>query len=124
VREDQLERLRFAPLQDGQAREVLAGANLDEGIDTIVLQEADGRLAVRSDAVVGVLQRLGGLWGLVGGALAVVPRRVRNAGYDLVGRHRMRVFGRAASACPILPAALAKRFVGGPTLQGVRERGV
>jgi predicted DCC family thiol-disulfide oxidoreductase YuxK len=43
--------------------------------------------------------------------LALVPRRVRDAGYDFVGRHRIRVFGKAERACPIVPAALGTRFV-------------
>jgi hypothetical protein len=59
LREDALERLRFAPLQGAAARRVLAGTGLAESADTIVLQDAHGRLALRSDAVIGVLRRLG-----------------------------------------------------------------
>lgn len=119
LREDQLERLRFAPLQAEPARKALAGTGICQTVDTIVLQCGDGRLAVRSDAVVGVLRRLGGIWRLIGGALALVPRPARDAGYDLIGRHRIRMFGSAATACPIVPHGLAERFVDEPAPEPV-----
>jgi predicted DCC family thiol-disulfide oxidoreductase YuxK len=64
----------------------------------------------RSDAVIGVLRRLGGLFGVCGVLLTVVPRGVRDAAYDLVGRYRLRFLGNADALCPIVPSELSARF--------------
>jgi predicted DCC family thiol-disulfide oxidoreductase YuxK len=109
--EDQRELLTFAPLQGELASKRLSG-RYATSIDTIVLQTSDGRAHERGDAVIEVLRRLGGLWGLVAALLALVPRRVRDAAYNLVGRYRLRVFGTADQLCPVLPPMLARRFCG------------
>jgi predicted DCC family thiol-disulfide oxidoreductase YuxK len=50
--------------------------------------------------VAGVLEELGGLWYLLGRALRLVPRRLADATYDLVGHIRYRLGGRVV-VCPI-----------------------
>ena len=109
--EDQRELLSFAPLQGELAAQRLPGNNATT-IDTIMLHTTDGRTCERSDAVIGVLRRLGGLWGLLAALLALVPRAVRDGAYDLVGEYRLRVFGTVDALCPVVPATLARRFQG------------
>ena len=43
-------------------------------------------------------------------ALRLVPRALRDAAYDFVARRRLRWFGRASQACPLVPAHLRGRF--------------
>ena len=92
------QRLRFASLQ--------SQGHADDS--SIVLIDASGSEWRRSDAVIGVLRRLGGYWWLLAQALRAVPRALRDAGYDAVGRLRYRLGTRLATdACPRLPPALA-----------------
>jgi predicted DCC family thiol-disulfide oxidoreductase YuxK/uncharacterized membrane protein YphA (DoxX/SURF4 family) len=99
--EDARERLRFTPLQSKAGKRLLASRARDWHGDSIVLIESDGH-AAKSRAVAGVLERLGGLWWLLAKLLRLIPRRIADAGYDLVGRIRYRLAGEI-SACPVMP---------------------
>jgi predicted DCC family thiol-disulfide oxidoreductase YuxK len=97
--EDTANAFVFAPLGDE-----------DFGADSMVVKTADGRVLMRSDAVVHLLHRLGGFWRIFGGIFGLVPRRVRDAWYDFVARVRYRIFGRTKDACPLMPPDLRSRF--------------
>lgn len=88
---------RFEPLPDGDKT-------------SAIVQTSDGRTLLRSDAVIHILQRLGGYWRVFGIAFGVLPRAIRNAMYDGVARVRYRIFGRTKDACPIVPPDLRSRF--------------
>jgi predicted DCC family thiol-disulfide oxidoreductase YuxK len=90
---------RFAPLAAG---------------DTLIVQTGEGRTLTRSTAVLEVLERLGGVWRPIAVAGRLVPRVLRDAGYDAFARVRRRLFPRPEDACPVLPAALRARFVSTP----------
>jgi predicted DCC family thiol-disulfide oxidoreductase YuxK len=105
-------RFRFAPLQGEEIR-----LRLPEDVrrtlpDSIALMDADGRVLLRSDAVLHALARVGGGWGLVARVLGVVPRAARDPVYDLVAKVRRRLFRRPEDLCPILPPELRNRFLG------------
>ncbi|MBA2527222.1 MAG: DUF393 domain-containing protein, partial [Pyrinomonadaceae bacterium] len=51
------------------------------------------RLLARSDAILHVLSRLGGGWGLLRIG-RMLPKSLRDALYNLVARNRYRVFGK------------------------------
>ena len=94
-------RLRFATLQGQAGQRLLACIERDWHGDSIVLIEGHGH-TVKSRAVAGVLERLGGLWWLLGRLLRLVPPPLADLGYDVIGRLRYRLAGRFAS-CPLLP---------------------
>ncbi len=96
---------RFATLQGETARERLAGADLD--LNTMVLWEEQGILR-KSTAAARILIRLGGVWGLCGTALRLVPRPLRDIGYSLVARNRYRLFGKKATCRMPTPAERAR----------------
>ena len=60
-------------------------------------------MLARSDAVLKILDLLGGFWERLARVLGVLPRRFRDLFYRLVARTRYRVFGRY-DTCPV-PAA-------------------
>ncbi len=62
-----------------------------EGGRTVVLVEGE-RAHLRSEAILRVASRLGPGWRLLAAAARVVPRRLRDAAYDLVSRNRQRLF--------------------------------
>jgi len=76
----------------------------------MVVLTDEGSLLVRSDALIHILRSLGGGWRFLGGLIAVVPRPVRDLGYDFVARIRYRVFGTREDLCPVAPPDWRARF--------------
>jgi predicted DCC family thiol-disulfide oxidoreductase YuxK len=101
---------RFAPL-GGETFEARVPVDRRTALpDSIVVLTGDGRVLVRSDAFVHILRRLGGIQKVLGSTLALIPRPVRDFGYDFIARIRYRVFGRRDEVCPLVSPELRKRF--------------
>jgi predicted DCC family thiol-disulfide oxidoreductase YuxK len=103
-------RFRFAPLGGARFREELSEAERAGLPDAIVVRSADGRLLVRSAAVLACALRLGGATAVVARVLLWVPPRLRDLVYDAIARTRYRLFGRKDDACPIIDPELRARF--------------
>jgi len=101
---------RFAPLQGVTFQAKVPPDQRAALPDTMAVQTASGALLIRSEAVVHLLRRLGGGWKIMGAMLAIVPRPLRDLGYNFVARTRHRLFGRPDDLCPVLPAELRARF--------------
>jgi len=98
---DRRRRLRFAPLQGVTARPYLAAAGHDLGTVVLVERGAGGeRVAVRSEAALGALGRLGGAWALAAALLRLVPRRLADAAYRSVAQRRHRLAGACEAVRP------------------------
>ena len=107
-------RFRFAALQSPLAGGILTRHGRDpRDLDTLYLVlghgRPDERLLWKSDAVLWILRALGGPW-RGAGALRVVPRGLRDLGYDLVARTRYGLFGRY-DACPLPDPRHRARFL-------------
>ena len=106
--------LQFAPLQGEYARAVFARHPELRGVDSLILvvRDSDGAETahVRSAAALGVAAYLGGGWRILKQVLSVIPRGIRDAGYDLIARNRYDTFGRLAS-CPLPDPAARHRFL-------------
>ena len=81
------EKFRFAPLDSDTFRVAFQGREALP--DSLVLLRPDGRHFTRTSAVVLLLERLGGLWRLVALGLRLIPRPMRDAGYDAIARIRL-----------------------------------
>lgn len=92
VRRDPAGRIRYASLQSEAGQALLARAGLPEDPDTVVLVEGD-RAYTKSAAVVRVAELLGWPYRLLRVA-RLLPRRLRDAGYDVVAANRYDWFGR------------------------------
>jgi len=103
-------RFRFAPLGGALFRAELSELERAGLPDAIAVRSADGRLLVRSAAALRLGARLGGAYGALARAFALVPERLRDLVYDAIARSRYRVFGREPDACPVLPPELRARF--------------
>lgn len=101
---------RFVLSEDRHGTAFVFAPLPQEDKETVKVRTESGDLLGRSEAVLYLLERLGGFWRVLAVVGHVAPRRLRDAVYDLVARYRYRVFGRSASACPILPADLRSRF--------------
>jgi len=105
---------RFASLQSPIAREILARHRIrTEPMDTVYLIADFGlpteRVLAKSNATVYTLSRLGGVWRLAGAA-RLVPRRLRDWGYDAMARRRYQIFGKY-DTCPQPDATYRDRFI-------------
>ena len=110
--------LRFATLQGEYARGVMARHPELANVDSLVLVEPDAsrggervseRVSIRSTGALRLARYLGGAWHLTR-VVGIVPRVVRDWGYDAFARIRYRVFGRYDS-CPIPTPEQRARFI-------------
>ncbi len=105
LKHDTKDRFRFAALQSEFAREILArhGVNAAD-LDTVYMvrdfQQSGELLVNRSDAALAVLSALGGFWSLLSGWMRILPRPLRDWGYNIVAGNRYRIFGKY-DVCPL-----------------------
>lgn len=88
----------FAPLQNGRSRAAVKQSGGDpDDLDTVYViahyRERSSRTLTRAAAVLFITKALGWPW-KAAGLLGVLPDFVLNRLYDVVARHRYRVFGR------------------------------
>lgn len=93
LRHDRRGRLWFAPLQgETAARLRVQHPEIPSGLESVVLVE-DGRVALRSRAILGAARQLGPPWRWVSW-LGWLPARLLDLAYRLVAQVRYRVWGR------------------------------
>ncbi|MFT4569553.1 MAG: putative DCC family thiol-disulfide oxidoreductase YuxK [Hyphomicrobiaceae bacterium] len=103
-------RLRFAPLA-GESFAKFGPHTAASTPDAIAVSEAGAAtLLWRSDAVIRVCNRLGGVWRVVAFGLSLLPRWLRDAGYDVIASRRKSLFGSTTQACPLISPALRSRI--------------
>jgi predicted DCC family thiol-disulfide oxidoreductase YuxK len=102
-------RLMFVPLQSAAGTRIMRqhGFSPDD-VKTFVLVLA-GAPYIKSDAAIQISRFLRKPWSLLR-ALGIVPRSIRNWGYDLVAKNRYRWFGRTES-CMVPTPELRARFI-------------
>jgi predicted DCC family thiol-disulfide oxidoreductase YuxK len=101
--------LRFATLE-GPLGDAARRTNPElDGIDSVIWLER-GRVLVRSEAALAVAAYLGGPWRALAALGRLVPRRLRDAVYDLIARNRYRIAGRV-DACPLPTPEQRGRFL-------------
>lgn len=96
LRVDRAAIIRFAPLQGvtGQATLLRLGLPVANHESLVYLPDARGQAhALRTDGVIAVLDRLGGIWRLGARVLRLIPPRLRDRAYKLVARWRHALFG-------------------------------
>ena len=103
--------LRYSALQGAHFRAAVPETIRNGLPDSLVLRTEDGTLHLRSSAVIEVLVRMGGLWTSLAYLLRLVPRPLRDAGYNLVAATRYRLFGDTKDACPIVAPELRSRLI-------------
>jgi predicted DCC family thiol-disulfide oxidoreductase YuxK len=135
LRRDRAGIFRFAALQSPLAATILARHGVDSAdLDTVYvvlnydpapndrkhstpMNEAEftrsqpsESLLTRSYAIICVLCQLGGLWAFAAAVMRLIPRFLRDWGYDLVARTRYRIFGRY-DTCPLPTPETRSRFL-------------
>lgn len=98
LKRDPKDLFRFASLQSEFSASLLKRYDINAvDLDTVYVVadygRPDQRLLARSDAILHVLGRLGGVWRLLRIG-RVLPKSLRDALYNVVARNRYRVFGK------------------------------
>jgi predicted DCC family thiol-disulfide oxidoreductase YuxK len=104
IAEDRALQLRFAALVPARQKGTPP--------ETIVVRAADGRLHIEADAVVHLLDGLGGLWRVIAWGLSAVPAPARRRAYRAIGSRRYALFGRPPAPRPILAPRVRGRIAG------------
>ena len=109
IERDSRKQFRFASLQSPVAEKLLGPQrNEADRLESVVLVVGE-RIYRKSSAALLIVRRLDGLWPLLSVLLAI-PRPLRDAVYDWIGRRRYRMFGKRAACWKPRPE-LADRFL-------------
>jgi len=109
IKRDKRRYFRFAPLQTAKGGEIARRHGIDpEQLDTFVLVE-NGRAYRKSGGALRVARRLGGLYALAYGLIAVPPF-VRDWFYDWFARRRYSWFGKK-DECMVPTSEVRERFL-------------
>lgn len=105
---DRHDRLQFSPLQGETAAgyQLAHHASLTDG-SLVVRRQSDGKIFLRSDAILEILNALGGWWQLLK-FLKLIPFSWREAAYRYIARHRIDWFGQADTCSLPDPRLVAK----------------
>jgi len=113
---DRSGRLHFAPLQGPSAQAYLASHGLptQDFSSLVFVPDWNHRerpdFALRTTGVIAALRVCGGWGRFFAGLLAILPAPLRDAGYRVVARWRMKIFGPWRS-CPLPRPEWAARFL-------------
>lgn len=103
--------LKFAPLQSKLGQEIIARHQLGN-IDSVVFVKRSAgteQVSIRSNAALQIAGYLGGWWKLLR-VFYIVPRPLRDFGYELFAKYRYRFFGKYDS-CMLPSPEIRARFV-------------
>jgi predicted DCC family thiol-disulfide oxidoreductase YuxK len=115
LRRDRDAIFRFAALQSVLAARILtrhsvSPTNLDTVYVVLNHELPNESLLSRSDAVIFVLKQLPGPWPQAAFLLQLLPMFLRDPAYNLIARHRYRIFGRS-DVCTLPNSANRTRFL-------------
>ena len=114
LRHDDEKIFRFASLQSSFGLRILTQHSVDTSpmSTAYVLVSGDEGQAMlqRSAAILFLMDRFGGIWSVLAQIIGLLPLRMRDWAYNIIARHRYRIFGRYES-CPLPSAADRERFL-------------
>lgn|GEM_PF-187232 len=102
-------RFQFSPLQGQTARDRGVAPESNPQAWSVVLVDEEGQHQ-RSAAVARIMITLGGGWSILGSAMLLIPRPLRDLGYRLVARYRYQWFGQA-EACQLPTQSTVSRML-------------
>lgn len=101
--------LRFGQLSSKRGKALTQQFVPESTAETIILQQPDGSVQIRSDAVLEICNHL--KWPWCGArVLRVLPRALRDLTYNLVSTNRHRLVSETAQ-CPVPTSELRQRLV-------------
>jgi len=109
LKHDKKKKFKFSSLQSSFARKNLTNSNGQHiKFDTVVYQRND-KIFIRSQAILNILQDLGGIWALLS-FLKIIPRPWRDRLYDFIANYRYQWFGKK-DQCMVPTVEIKDRFL-------------
>lgn len=109
VKRDPKGKFKFASLQSEAGRSILKQFNIDPDLLHSIVVVHNNAALQRSDAAIYIATHLGGGWKLLK-VFKILPKFLRDAGYNVVAASRYRIFGKKDS-CMIPTPQLKERFI-------------
>ena len=110
IQRDSNKVFRYAALQSDFAKKLLESLNQPApDIESVILVDGNS-VYYRSDAALRIAKRLSGAWPMLS-IFLIVPRFIRDAVYNFIGRNRYMWFGKQES-CMIPTPELKELFLG------------
>ncbi|MBP6731441.1 MAG: DUF393 domain-containing protein [Chitinophagales bacterium] len=100
---------KFASLQSDYGSRRVADLNLGGEYLNTVIFDNDGKVSLRSDAVLNILKQLGGIYSLAS-VFFIVPAFIRNYVYNKVAANRYKWFGKH-DTCRVPTPDLKSKFL-------------
>ncbi len=115
LKRDTRDRFRFAALQSKFAENLLKKHGLiAQQFDSVCLALDHGlsteRLQMSSSASISIFRELGIFWRALASLFSLVPKALRDWGYNLIARYRYRIFGKYET-CPLPKAGDRHKFI-------------
>lgn len=98
-----------APLQGANAKRHLS-ENLRENLTSLVVATTDGRILLKSRAILYVFRQIGGIWRLIYLLGFWIPPAILDLLYDMIAAHRYQWFGKLDS-CRMPKTEERQRFL-------------
>ncbi len=109
IRNEKTDELQFASLQSDVGKSITSKSGFDEIPDSVMLY-VDGKLLVRSDAVIAISTYLKRPYAY-GKVFKYVPKGLRDSVYRLIAKNRYQWFGKKET-CRVPSAEERERFLG------------
>lgn len=115
LKRDIHDRFRFATLQSELARNLLQKHGLNaENLESVYLVLNPGQptesVQVSSTASISIGRELGTFWRFAANLFSILPKALRDWGYNLFARHRYSIFGKY-DTCPLPKASDRHKFL-------------
>ena len=96
------DRLKYSTLQGETAKNHLE-KKYSFYQNTVVFLKSSDNIFEKSDAILEIAKTIGGFWGIFS-YFKFIPKKIRDAIYDLIAKYRYRIFGKRSS-CRLATAA-------------------
>ena len=100
---------QFAPSQSNAAMGIMQQFGLEQQAITSVILIDNEKVYTKTDAVIQIATHLNG-WPKIFRFIKLIPKPIRNFGYELIANNRYRLFGKKA-ACMVPDASIRDRFL-------------
>jgi len=108
IKRDPHAQFRFASLQSEKGQQLIQQYGIANDLNSFILIDQD-RCYSKSSAALRVMKNIKGPWRLLYG-LIIVPRPIRDAGYDLIAKNRYKWFGKKEQ-CMLPSPDIRERFL-------------
>lgn len=109
IKADDKETFRYCTLQDDLGQMMREQTGRAQDMDTVI-GLYKGQIYTKTDVTILICDHLGGAYNILGSILKVIPRSLRDVGYNIVAKYRYNIMGKKEE-CYIPSAAIRAQFV-------------